>query len=402
MYRAVLDRRNVAARLTAAGLLGHAFFLCVSIAGTQISLAIAAAGTLLALQKPRRTALDAPIAAFVLVAVLSDLVSPYGPPPLAFATLWRPAIGYFVVAQGLALLGPQWRWRFLYAACAGLALASAVALLQYRTGIDVVHLFGLRAKAAMVQAPGNPERFAATGFFVSRLGFGHTASMLLALAGGALAGGAAPRRWILSLAGALGLAAVGLTFDRAAYLGLAVAALVIALQTRRKGAAAVIVAIAAAAFVFPGVRTRLTTPWSTAANGRLFIWARAADVIRDHPLRGVGFGNYQRVLGPYYDRVDPNFPMRTWAHNLELTALAEMGPLGLCALAWLFVAALRALWRSDDPWAQGGLAALCAWLTIAQAHDLMIDTKVMYALWFALAISLTKAKSKGPSPARAA
>jgi O-antigen ligase len=179
---------------------------------------------------------------------------------------------------------------------------------------------------------------------------------------------------------------------------LGAAAAVIALRRGRRFALLAL-GIAALALLNPGVRGRLASAFSAAANAdRVFIWARALEVIRDHPVTGTGFGNYQRVAGPYYDRVDPAFPMRTWAHNLELSTLAETGPLGLLALLWLLVAAVRVLLRSASPFALGALAALAAWLTMAQVHDLLYDTKVMYALWFALATAM----SREPLPARVA
>jgi O-antigen ligase len=149
----------------------------------------------------------------------------------------------------------------------------------------------------------------------------------------------------------------------------------------------------------PAVRARFATAFSASANpDRIFIWSRALEIIRDHPLHGVGFANYPLILGPYYDRVDPHFFMRTWAHNLELSTLAEMGPLGLVALFWLLIAAIRMLLRSASPFVPGALATLAAWFTIAQAHDVLYDTKVMYALWFSLAL----ATSPGPPPATSA
>src|SRR5581483_2254467 len=112
------DHRRVRAAgvLVAAGLLGHAFFLSVSIAGMQIALAVAALGILLAPPGRLRTPLALPVIAFVVVAVISDLISPFGPPPLAFATLWRSALGYFVVALGLRSLPEGWPERLLLAA----------------------------------------------------------------------------------------------------------------------------------------------------------------------------------------------------------------------------------------------------------------------------------------------
>ncbi|HET7787981.1 MAG TPA: O-antigen ligase family protein [Myxococcales bacterium] len=402
-----MDRRKTAAALAFAGLCGHAFFLPVSIAGMQIALAVAAAGVLLDPPRPLRTALDRPALAFVLVAVASDLFSPVGAPPLIEATLWRSLLGFFVVAHGLRLLsrraaktGPA-AW-LIACAAVGLLAASLVGLVQYKTGVDPVHLLGLREEPALVQAPGVPGRYGAMGFFTSRLTFGHNAVVLLCLLAGATVSRAFPRKLLPLVAAAslAALAAVAVTFDRAAYLALGVAAVALVVRSRRPRLGALLAGLGAAALLHPGVRARLLTAFSGAANSdRVFIWARAREIIADHPFRGIGFANYPHVCGAYYDRVDPHFYMRTWAHNLELSTLAELGPLGLLALFWLLFAAFRLGLRSASPYALGGLAALCAWLTIAQFHDVVYDTKVMYALWFALALG--QAGSPGSPPARA-
>jgi O-antigen ligase len=394
-----LDRRKIAAALALAGLAGHAFFLPISIAGMQIALGVAAAGVLLAPPRPLRTPLDFPALGFIAVAILSDALSPYGSPGLSSATLWRSAAGFFVVCHALRLVPAQVPKHLAVCTAAGLLCASAVGLVQYRTGVDLVHLLGLRPEPALVQAPGVEGRFGAMGFFTSRLTFGHNATVLLALLGGALAAGALPRRTAIAVTIACvpGAAAVALTFDRAAYLGLGVAALVIVLKARRRAWALALAAIAALAALHPAIRARFSSAFSAAANtDRVFIWSRALEIIRDHPLHGTGFANYPLVCGRYYDRVDPRFSMRTWAHNLELSTLAETGPLGLLALLWLIVAAARMALRSTSPFALGALAALAAWLTMAQVHDVLYDTKVMYALWFALALGWSPA----PPPAR--
>ena len=402
-----MDRRKTAAALAFAGLCGHAFFLPVSIAGMQIALAVAAAGVLLDPPRPLRTALDFPALAFVLVAIASDLFSPVGAPPLLEATLWRSLLGFFVVTHALRLLSrraAQSDAGVWLVACAavGLLAASLVGLVQYKTGIDPVHLLGLREQPALVEAPGVPGRYGAMGFFTSRLTFGHNAVVLLAVLAGAIASEALPRKIaVLAAASALAaLAAVAVNFDRAAYLALGVAALAVVVRTRRLRLGALLAGLGALSLLHSGVRGRLLTAFSGAANSdRVFIWARAREIIADHPLRGIGFANYPHVCGAYYDRVDPHFFMRTWAHNLELSTLAELGPLGLLALFWLLLAAFRLALRSASPYALGAFAALCAWLTIAQFHDVIYDTKVMYALWFALA--LAQAASPRSPPARA-
>jgi O-antigen ligase len=192
---------------------------------------------------------------------------------------------------------------------------------------------------------------------------------------------------------ALGIAAVAATFDRAAWLGIGAAALVLVLFSGRGRRVAAACALALVpALLFPGVRSRLSTTFDFRANAdRLFLWSRAKEIVRDHPWHGIGFGIYPRVCGVYYDRVDPTFYMRTWAHNAALSLLAETGPLGLAALAWAGYRAVHALAssvRAGEPIAVGALAAVAALAVIAQAHDVFYDTKVMYALWLAIALGL--------------
>jgi len=114
-------------------------------------------------------------------------------------------------------------------------------------------------------------------------------------------------------------------------------------------------------------------------------------IIAAHGSETGGFANYPRICSAYYDRVDPTFFMRTWAHNAALSLLAETGPLGLAALVWAafrIVRSLVASLRGGEPIALGALAAAAALAVIAQAHDVFYDTKVMYALWLGIGLAL--------------
>ena len=81
-----------------------------------------------------------------------------------------------------------------------------------------------------------------------------------------------------------------------------------------------------------------------------------------------------------------------------MRAILDIVLIVLDLYVWLLIAAARMALRSKSPFALGALAALAAWFTIAQVHDVLYDTKVMYALWF----SLAAATSQEPPPARAA
>jgi len=419
--------------LAALGLGAHALFAPVSIAATQIGLGAALLGILLcalAGRRPRRTPLDLALALFVVAALLSTALAREGPgAPMSF-TLWRHAAGFWIATQALWLASDVRRAaaRTLALAAAGLIAASLVGLVQYRTGFDLVHALHLREQARLVAAPGVPGRFAAMGFFISRLTFGHCATVLVALfAGAALFGELASSvRALLAAAIATGLVAILLTFDRAAWLGLLAAALALGaagLAQRRARAsltdppartparrvalaAGALALLCASATLVPGVRARFASGFDVQQNqDRVFLWSRALEIIRDHPLAGVGFGNYPRVCPRYYDRVDPAFPMRTWAHNSLLSLWAETGLAGLCALAFLIFAVARALrdrLRAQGLFTAGALAAVCALAVIAQVHDVVYDSKVMYPLWLALALGLHPSLSlPGKAPGRA-
>ncbi len=418
--------------LAEAGLLGFALFAPISIAATQIALGVAAAGLVLAARggwRPRRTPLDAGLAAFIGAALVSTLLSREGPGSPASFTLWRHAAGFWIAWQALALARDAGRaaQRALLGAALGLALASIVGLAQYRSGIDLVHALGLRETARLVAAPGVPGRFAAMGFFISRLTFGHNAMLLAALLAGAILFGCLTARTRAALGASLllALAAIVLTFDRAAWLGLLAAALALGvlflarssqppgdvarrelpgpaplrgtptIGGRRRALAALALGcalLALAAALVPGVRARFVSGFDVEQNrDRVFLWSQALEIIRDHPLAGIGFGNYPRVCPRYYDRLDPAFPMRTWAHNALLSLWAETGPLGLLALGFLLVQlarALRARLRAGGRFTAGALAAAAALGVVAQFHDVIYDSKVMYPLWLALALGL--------------
>jgi O-antigen ligase len=86
--------------------------------------------------------------------------------------------------------------------------------------------------------------------------------------------------------------------------------------------------------------------------GRLGIYKANLDIVRDHPVFGLGFGRYQRAARPYYDR-HPDADRRSHAHNNFLQIAAEAGLVGLAAFTLLFATMLRfgieAVRRCRDP-----------------------------------------------------
>lgn len=156
--------------------------------------------------------------------------------------------------------------------------------------------------------------------------------------------------WLM--VGLVMLAAIGLMVRRrqwARTLGIAgivaIAGLVLLLAnpTLRYLTATMVTGGTAPAWARAGAVSEVAT-----ATGRLRIWKRALRMIADHPIRGVGPGNFQEVFQAKYVS-DPNEDLRragVHAHNLWLHQFAELGLPGGAVYAALWVAVLMLCWRS--------------------------------------------------------
>ncbi len=384
-----------------------AALLPISIAGTQIALAVLALTVAVAwthgARPGLRASLDGPVLALLAAALAADLVGTHPVSPWGVTAL-RAMASYFVVSRGLALARPDARalGRLVAAWAVASAATSALAFWQHWSGFDLVAALGLRLPV-QVPAPRAPGHFAGLGTFASRLRFAHATLTPLALLLGLrveAADGDGRSFWSPWLWGVVALEAAGLwsTFARAAWLAavaLALAAMLLAARAKGRGGVLRGLAAAAAAAVIalglsPGARA-----WGRAGlvpsdnRDRLFLWARAVEIAMDHQVRGVGFGGYPTVLGPYYDRFDRAFPMRTWAHDMPLSLLSETGPFGLFAGLWVVLAGL-ALARGSGPrrgLRLGAALATLAFALVALFHDALYDGQVSYSLFFALALA---------------
>jgi O-antigen ligase len=228
-------------------------------------------------------------------------------------------------------------------------------------------------------------RFAAGGFFFHRLRFAHGAVALLGPAlAASLRAASARRRWLGVWLAFLCALAVYLAFARAALgaavlVGVAAGAALSRGWTRRAGMAGVLVLLLAVALA-PGWRMRLQD-----ASANLFDGERAAaraagwDLVRRHPLLGVGFGNYHTAALARSAETGLPPQLARDAHALWLTTWAETGLLGLLLwLAWQGLLAF-ALFRRARAGAWPALGALLSWgafHALAVVHHLPFHSSV--------------------------
>jgi O-antigen ligase len=298
------------------------------------------------------------------------------------------------------------------AAVVGWTGSVAVGLLQHFVRWETPLPSMLRLPVGRVHevfsSEGRP-RFAAGGFFFHRLRFAHGAVALLGPAlAAALSRSGARRRWLGAWLVLLCGLAIYLAFARAA-LGAAVLLCIaagLALSrgwARRAGLAGLLVLLAAVALA-PGWRLRLS-----AASDNLFdgerAQARAAgwDLVRRHPLLGVGFGNYHAAAEARASETGLPPLLARDAHAVWLTTWAETGLVGL--FLWLAYQGLlaRALWQRARTGAWPAAGALLSWVgfqALGLAHHLPFHSSVH--LTFALVWGVGLAyRSDAPQPSAA-
>jgi O-antigen ligase len=136
-----------------------------------------------------------------------------------------------------------------------------------------------------------------------------------------------------------------------------VAALAVGGRLRRPllawaGAAVVVGAVAFALFASTSSLHRLTSFSSDGGSGRTELWSVAGDVVRAHPLAGVGAGNFPVVEATYAARTNTNLTKvylelteHEVVHNTYLHIFAELGVVGLILLVSMIVGAIGASYR---------------------------------------------------------
>ncbi len=182
------------------------------------------------------------------------------------------------------------------------------------------------------------------------------------------------RRLFFLLLTALLWAAIFFTFSRGGWLGAEVAFAVVVIsgwalrrRLRAPWPATLVLTLSAVVLLLPTACILLARGAGgdfLSAASRVTDWRTALAMIRDHPLLGVGKGNYVG-LAQLYNRWALGFPV----HNIYLLTWAETGILGLSALAALIYGAFRAparLLKSDRATDVAfGVAAVAAFAGVA-------------------------------------
>jgi len=199
------------------------------------------------------------------------------------------------------------------------------------------------------------------------------------------------------------LVALVATYTRNAWIGTFLAVTVL-LAIRNWRLVVIVPVVAALALVVaPGmVKKRAASIFDTAdpANrDRIVMWKIGADMVRDHPLFGVGPHRIQDVYEEYRQKY-PEAVNKTnpHLHNVPIQIAAERGLPALAAWLWFIVVAARDLWRQvrariAPAVAGAGLAALVAMVAAGMFEYNFGDSE--FLMLFLGLITLPYAASRG-------
>ena len=175
-------------------------------------------------------------------------------------------------------------------------------------------------------------------------------------------------RWALATCVLLFGIGLFLTQSRGGIVALVVAfaaTLLLAGPVRAKALAVILVVGALGISYFtlvapPEALQRITHFSSGGGSGREDLWTVAYRIWADHPVAGIGIGNF-KIVEPRYaldavdlERVDLVVDTPKVAHNTYLHVLTELGLVGAIALAIVIVAALLAVRRAIRAFARTG------------------------------------------------
>jgi O-antigen ligase len=366
-----------------------AWAIPLSTSGMQLGIValgvLALVATWLGMPIVRRTPLDEALLVLLLALGASTLAGGFDAP--GWSRPWV-VVAYFAVYWWIedARTAERFvRW-LVMASC----VVAVYGIIQHYTGADWYRELLGRRRAVHPRIEG-AHGYASVGFFRNYLTFAH---VLIIPLGFALV---SCERWMrLAAVPLLGLAIV---FSTARGAWIAVVAMALGALVAGRGAALrVLLLVAVGAFavgVSPGLRQQILPALTSAEMnaGRLGIYRANLDIVRDHPLFGLGFGRYQRAARPYYAR-HPEADRRSHAHNNFLQIAAEAGLVGLAAFTLLFATMLRfgidAVRRCRDPnlhaVALGGCLALVGFLVGGLTQYSFGDNEVATAMWTTAAV----------------
>ncbi|MEA3297311.1 MAG: O-antigen ligase family protein, partial [candidate division Zixibacteria bacterium] len=280
------------------------------------------------------------VGSYVIWLFLTGLI---GATPVRSAFMLREDWLFCIVPIGIFLFQDEHsRRRLMLIFAAGVLLMSVYGIIQHFTGIHWLKTHAL--------IPAEDFGFRSQGSFTHRLTYGNYYCVAaLSLLGFGLPKGndlTPPMRVFLILAAILAIIATIFSYSRGPILAVIVSLVFAGVIMGRKYLLSLIGALVVTTVVIglsmPGLADRFSGTSTDDIDveyegSRLFIWKNSLEIVRNHPLFGVGTGNFQIAYASHLDPDVPDFRKHAHAHNdlLNIAAISGLPGMILFAALWL-------------------------------------------------------------------
>lgn len=205
------------------------------------------------------------------------------------------------------------------------------------------------------------------------------------------------RKVIYIITSALALITIVLTFSRNTWLGILIGTMLLIIMYNRKFILLFLAGLGAGVLL-PSVRSRLADFNKVLDDPRVNIWKLAVKMIKDHPILGVGNGNFYNQYGEYvkrYPQLQYNSYTKFYAHNSYLKVFSELGVIGIVPFIALIISILIALKDAINNLNNGMLKVFYKGFYISAIAFLFMNAldhffsvpKVIMNFWILVAIS---------------
>ena len=205
------------------------------------------------------------------------------------------------------------------------------------------------------------------------------------------------KKGILGCCSALILISIFLTFSRNALIGILIGSVTLVLLHSVKMVFPLI-GVGAVSLFIPQITQRLSALFDPVQNqSRLYLWHIAVKMIKDHPILGVGNGNYVSRYDEYVAKY-PEYAFYGYTkypcHNSYLKVFSELGIIGIVSFLSVIIIVLvrmKKIISSTNEikykyYFQGILASFVAFLFMNLADNLFFVPKTTTYFWILFAI----------------
>ena len=135
---------------------------------------------------------------------------------------------------------------------------------------------------------------------------------------------------------------------------------------------------------------RFHTDPNTSVGQRLRFWCNSWQIIRQHPLLGVGTGGFQASYADINHKLSPTCVATDNPHNQYVLVAAMVGIPGIIALLMIFAVMFRQAWVSHDHWRRVRFAFPLFFLTImlTESYLKVYETGFFFSLFAAVLYAL--------------